>query len=129
MSHACMFEGVDTVIVRVRDVEAARAWYGDLLGCRESYGDAAAGIVVFECGGPTTVTLFALAPGESAQPHASGCWPVFRVRDAEGARAELASRGIAVEPLQSDGTVRWFDFLDPEGNRLEACEVLGAGWG
>ena len=128
MSHACMFQGIDTVILRVRDIEAARAWYADLLGCRESYGDPAAGIVVFECGGPTTLTLFALGPGESSS-HEGGCWPVFRVRDAEGSRAELASRGIAVDPLQSDGTVRWFDFTDSEGNRLEACEVLGAGWG
>jgi catechol 2,3-dioxygenase-like lactoylglutathione lyase family enzyme len=124
-----MFEGIDTVIVRVRDMEAACAWYGDLLGCRESYGDPAAGIVVYECGGPTTVTLYALGPGESAPSSGGGCGPVFRVRDAEGARAELAARGIAVHPLQSDGTVRWFDFTDSEGNRLEACEVLGAGWG
>jgi catechol 2,3-dioxygenase-like lactoylglutathione lyase family enzyme len=122
------FEGIDTVILRVRDLDAARAWYTERLGFRESFGDLAAGLVVLECGGRTTITLFALAPGESAG-HAPVCWPVFHVRDAEGTRAALDARGVSVEPLQSDGTVRWFDFVDLEGNRLEACEVLGAGWG
>lgn len=122
------FEGIDTVIMRVRDLEAARAWYTERLGFRETYGDLAAGLVVLECGGQTTITLFALGPGESAS-HGSACWPVFHVRDAESTRAALEARGITVEPLQSDGTVRWFDFVDCEGNRLEAAEVLGAGWG
>jgi catechol 2,3-dioxygenase-like lactoylglutathione lyase family enzyme len=129
MSASCLFEGIDTVIVRVRELGTARAWYTERLGCRESFGDPAAGLVVLECGGPTTITLFELGPGEPIPSGPTACWPIFHVRDAEGVRSELAGRGVAVDPLHSDGTVRWFDFADPEGNRLEACEVLGAGWG
>ena len=128
MSGASLFEGIDTVIVRVRDLEASRRWYEERLGLVARHEDAASGVVVLDCGGSASLTLFALGPGEAAPPAPAACWPIFRVRDAERARAELASRGVQVERLMSDGSATWFDFADAEGNRLEACQILGAGW-
>ena len=128
MSPPSLFEGVDTVMVRVRNLEASRRWYEERLGLAPRHEDAASGVVVLDCGGATTLTLFALDPGEAAPATPPGCWPIFRVRDAERARAELESRGVRVERLMSDGSATWFDFVDEEGNRLEACQILGAGW-
>lgn len=124
---ASLFVAVDTVIVRVRDLASSRAWYEERLGLEVSF--EGPGIVVFDLGEgrQTTLTLYELSPGE-AEPAAGRCFPVLRVDDADAVRDSLAGRGVEVEAIQTDGTTRWFGFRDPEGCRLEACQIVSAGW-
>lgn len=77
------FSRLDTVILRVRDIEAA-----------------------------------------SAGPGRAGTYPILGVGDAEAAHAFVASHGGSPGAVEAGGGVRYFGFTDPDGNFLEACQVL-----
>jgi catechol 2,3-dioxygenase-like lactoylglutathione lyase family enzyme len=51
-------------------------------------------------------------------------FPIFSVADAQAARADFKEMGIDVGELQEDKFVQTFFFYDPDGNILEACQVL-----
>lgn len=124
---ASPFVAMDTVIVRVRDLATGRAWYQERLGLEVSF--EGPGVVVFDVGpgGKTTLTLYELSPGEE-EPPPGRCFPVLRVDDVQAARDALEARGVEVEPIRTDGTAKWFGFRDAEGCRLEACQIVSAGW-
>lgn len=119
-----MFTRLDTMILRVRDVGAALRWYADVLQLSPSYVDADEGLAVLDMEG-TSLTLWQLRAGEEPAPgDAAGSFPIFGVSDAAVAHERLRGRGVAVDPLQAGPGVHFFTFRDPDGNRLEACEVL-----
>lgn len=52
---------------------------------------------------------------------------IMRVRNlpaARAAHAHLLARGVEVGPVTEGPGVRYVRFADPDGNPLEACEVL-----
>ncbi|HEX3158345.1 MAG TPA: VOC family protein [Gemmatimonadaceae bacterium] len=118
-----MFSRLDTLILRVRDLTAAQTWYAETLGLEAAFVDETEGLAVLGLDG-TSLTLWALKPGERAATGGSGSYPIFGVADAAAAHARLAERGVAAEALQTAPGVRFFGFHDLDGNRLEACEVL-----
>lgn len=100
----------------VKDIAAARAWYGDVLGLRHlySFGDLA----FFDCGG---VRLF-LSEGEGT---ASESILYFRVPDIRSAHREMTGRGVTFTHAphmihrHEDGIEEWMAFLtDNEGRPL-----------
>ena len=100
----------------VRDIAAARAWYGDVLGLAHLY--SFGNLAFFDCGG---VRLF-LSEGEAA---ASESILYFLVDDVRTAQASLAARGIEFTHAphmihrHADGTEEWMAFLnDNEGRPL-----------
>ena len=100
----------------VRDIEAARAWYGEVLGLTHLYSFGK--LAFFDCGG---VRLF-LSEGEGA---ASQSILYFLVDDVRAAHAALAARGLAFTHAphmihrHADGTEEWMAFLeDNEGRPL-----------
>lgn len=117
-----MFSRLDTVILRVRDLAAARAWYATTLDLHAVYEDAAQGLAVLGLHGGTSVTLWA-HPAEDPIP-ASSTFPIFAVADSRAAHAQLGARGVAVEPVIEAEGVSFFRFRDLDGNPLEACEVV-----
>ena len=120
-----MFSRLDTLIMRVRDLRAAREWYGDALGLSATYVDEAEGLAVLGLEG-TSLTLWQLKPNEHAGASGAGSYPIFAVADATAARAQLQARGVTAETIQTGQGVRYFGFHDLDGNRLEACELLTA---
>jgi catechol 2,3-dioxygenase-like lactoylglutathione lyase family enzyme len=119
-----VFNRVDTVILRVRDLGKAVEWYHERLGLEPIHTDPEEGLSVLALG-DTSVTLWQLKDGEEPPaPEAAGTFPIFGVPDAKAARSELKRRGVDVGPLNKGGGVRFFTFRDPDGNRLEVCEVL-----
>ncbi|MGH7544559.1 MAG: VOC family protein [Gemmatimonadota bacterium] len=118
-----VFNRVDTVILRVRDYEKAVKWYRDRLGLEPIHTDPEEGLAVLALG-DTSLTLWQLKADEvPSPPEAAGPFPIFGVLKAKAARSELRKRKVEVGPLKEDGGVRYFTFRDPDGNRLEACEV------
>lgn len=100
----------------VKDIAAARAWYGEVLGLRHlySFGDLA----FFDCGG---VRLF-LSEGEGT---ASESILYFRVPDIRSAHREMTGRGVTFTHAphmihrHDDGVEEWMAFLsDNEGRPL-----------
>ena len=100
----------------VKDVGAARVWYGEVLGLRHLY--SFGNLAFFDCGG---VRLF-LSEGEGA-PSESILY--FRVPDIRAAHQALDGRGVQFTHAphmihrHADGTEEWMAFFaDNEGRPL-----------
>jgi catechol 2,3-dioxygenase-like lactoylglutathione lyase family enzyme len=112
-----MITGVDFVTVFVKDFDAAKEFYGTVLGlpCSVEY-ERAPG-AEFETGSLTLQVLDAEAIGREFKPSTH---PIaFHVEDVEAARAELESRGLsfAADTMDS-GVCHLAFFKDPDGNAL-----------
>lgn len=120
------FSRLDTVILRVRDIDAASDWYQALLGVAPTYEDAAEGLVVLPVGDSGSLTLWRLTPEaqRAAGAGRAGTYPILGVADAEAAHAFVASRGGTPDAVEAGEGVRYFGFTDPDGNFLEACQAL-----
>ncbi|ASS76660.1 hypothetical protein CIG75_17915 [Tumebacillus algifaecis] len=116
-----LFERVDTVILRVQDLQAARAWYEQKLGLTAGYYDEAEGYLVLNLS-ETPISLYQLRAGETRPSKgAAGSYPILFTKEIERVHAVLTERGVEVEPIQTGGGVSYFIFHDLDGNRLEAC--------
>lgn len=109
----------------VRDIEAARGWYGEVLGLKHlySFGDLA----FFDCGG---VRLF-LSQSERAGEAESIIY--FRVPDIRLSHTALESAGVAflnaphLIHRHEDGTEEWMAFFnDNEGRPLAIMSQVTA---
>jgi catechol 2,3-dioxygenase-like lactoylglutathione lyase family enzyme len=119
-----LFDGLDTVLLRVRDVDAAEAWYREKLGLTRTFADPGERLVVLDVGGPTSLTLWQLKAGEvAAGAGTARSFPIFRVAEARGTRQALRERGVRCGDFVDGGGVISFQFFDPDDNVLEACQV------
>jgi predicted enzyme related to lactoylglutathione lyase len=103
-----------TVGLPVSDLGHAVRWYQEVFGLGEPDLAPADGVLEFQIG-PLWLQLSA-AP---TAPSVTGTVTRFGVADAGAERTRLAQLGVAVGPLeQVPGAVDYFDFTDPDGNRL-----------
>lgn len=106
-----------TVGLPVSDPGHAVRWYRQVFGLGEPDLAPADGVVEFQVG-PVWLQL-SMAPVAPITPAAAGTVTRFGVADAGAERTRLARLGIAVGPLEHvEGAVDYFDFTDPDGNRL-----------
>ena len=117
MDEALSMGPVGQIARRVKDIGAARQWYGEVLGLPHlySFGDLA----FFDCGG----TRLFLSQDDSAEQGESILY--FRVPDIRTAHAGLAARGIEfinaphMIHRHGDGTEEWMAFFkDNDGRPL-----------
>jgi catechol 2,3-dioxygenase-like lactoylglutathione lyase family enzyme len=101
----------------VTDIDAAVAWYRDVLGLPHLF--TFGKLAFFDCGG---TRLYLSAEGDGAAPESI---LYFRVDDIEAVHAELAARSVEfigaphMVHRHADGTEEWFAFFkDPEGRAL-----------
>lgn len=117
-----IFNGIDTIILRVSDLRASKQWYEEKLGLTTLYADVDSGLVVLDTGGATSLTLY-----QTSEPIANNAetasFPIFSTADAALTRHQLQQRGVETSELTVDKTVSFFMFYDPDGNLLEACQV------
>ena len=125
MAEVDLFATLDTVVLRVHDVDAAKAWYQAKLGLEVSSEDMGERLVTFELRGGTSLTLLELKRGESLLETLGvvGTFPVFAVLDARHAWEVLRARDVLVDPLRDTGPVLSFEFRDLDGNKLEVRET------
>lgn len=118
-----IFAKVDTIIVRVDDLDVAQAWYEEKLDLSPNFWDEEQRIVVMETGADTSLTLWERAPdAPPAPPPKSGSYPIFFTEDLPSAHRLLAGRGVRVGEIEGEeGSTRWFGFTDPFGNWMEIC--------
>jgi predicted enzyme related to lactoylglutathione lyase len=112
-----LINGVDFITLPTRDYQAARKFYGDVLGLAFSKQWGSMPACEFETGTVTIAVLQSDAFGVEFQPHTH---PVeFHVDDFEAARTELESRGVEFVGDTIDSGVCWqAHFRDPDGNAL-----------
>ena len=120
--RAGIFTRLDTVIVRVRDLVRAKAWYQEVLELTPRFETEF--IVVFDTGGPTSLTIEYPGPEVEAQVVRSGAarsYPIFYADDIDSVHELLTLRGVKAGSVQVDGAVRYFAFEDLEGNFFNVC--------
>ena len=115
------FLRLDTVILRVKDIKKASNWYQQKLGFRATYSDDDEKLVVFDLQGTTSLTLWQLKDKEKLAT--SSTYPIFLADDIQTAHETLAAQRVKTEAITENGSLRWFSFYDPDGNRLEVCQV------
>jgi len=108
----------------VKDIEAARQWYGEVLGLTHLY--SFGNLAFFDCDG----TRLFLTQGDGS-PAESILY--FRVPDIRLAHAELGQRGIEFIDAphmihkHGDGTEEWMAFFkDNEGRTLAIISQVAA---
>jgi DNA-binding CsgD family transcriptional regulator/catechol 2,3-dioxygenase-like lactoylglutathione lyase family enzyme len=100
---------------QVKDIEAARLWYGDVLGLTHlySFGDLA----FFDCDG----TRLFLSQGEGTHQGESIIY--FQVKDIRSSHSSLAAHGVEfmnaphMVHRHDDGTEEWMAFFKDNENR------------
>jgi predicted enzyme related to lactoylglutathione lyase len=121
-----LIRGVDFIAVPTKDYEAAKKFYGEVLGLPfgKQWGEMPAG--EFETGTVTIAVMQADAFGIDFSPNST---PIeFHVDDYEGAKAELESRGVEFVSETIDSGVCWQAiFRDPDGNSLAIHHRYAAG--
>src|SRR5688500_727484 len=111
-----MFQGVYVISLPTQDAASAGKWYAEVLGLTKTFENP--GMAGFRVGDALTLVL-----SESDQKASgAGGVPIFKAADLDAARAALLRAGVAVSPVKSHGKVRWIEFHDPDGNRLEASD-------
>lgn len=116
MSHHESLGAISQVARSVRDIAAARRWYGEVLGLPHLY--SFGNLAFFDCGG---VRLF-LSEGDGGD---AASILYFRVDDIHAMQHTLEARGVVFHGAphlihrQADGTEEWMTFFkDPEDRPL-----------
>ena len=119
------FTHIESVVLRVRSLRAAVAWYRASLGLQVLFEDAAEGMAVLNVGQGCSLTIWELyGDGEGAPAGPSGTFPILEAVDAHAYRLDLQTRGVVTSDLRESAALRCFTFWDLDSNRLDVCEVL-----
>lgn len=128
---AIRIRGIDHVVLRVRDLERALAFWCDVLGCREERRLADLGLVQLRAGAALIDLVDAAAPlgRQGGAPPGSGGRNVDHVAlrlesfDEATLRAHLHAHGVSAGPVETrygaEGMGPSVYIHDPDGNVIE----------
>ncbi len=117
-------EGLSAVTIHVRDIQAARKFYRDVLGLHEAGFTEQTGRAVFDFpGNPTILAMHVQRPGEGGREPGTVSGIIFQHHDPRAAVEEIRRRGgtITMEPLDVSGpggTITRAVVADPDGNEF-----------
>lgn len=114
--------GIDTVIIRVSDIEVSKQWYIETLGFNTLWEDKEMKLVVLDTGSQPGLTLWQTEHKISINKETAS-YPIFRTENANNAKIILEQKGVNTDEIITDSHVTYFRFYDPDGNVIEACEV------
>lgn len=109
---------IDTIFVPAKDTDAAAEWYKRMFSMSEIFRSAGYIGLRFDAGAPKGTAL-TLIPAETI----SNDYVAFNLfsPDPDGLRAALIADGREVTGIQDQGAMRWFDFVDISGVRVNVC--------
>lgn len=126
--HPFMVQGIDHIVLRVRERSRALAFYCELLGCSVEREQPELGLTQLRAGSSLIDLVTLDGPLGAGEPPGAGrnlehfCLTVAPY-DERALIAWLAARGIAVQEPGSrygaQGEGRSFYIEDPDGNRVE----------
>ncbi len=121
--HAGIFDALNMVVMRVRDLNSARSWYERVLELRVAEDSSSGPTVVLDLGRGANLCLWQIGPDEALPgSEAATAFPNFRTGDVDGTHDKLEGLGVSVTPLKDSGGVKWFSFYDPDGNRIDVVQ-------
>jgi predicted enzyme related to lactoylglutathione lyase len=116
-------KGLDHVYYWTRDMDAAVAFYCDVVGLTMVRRDGA-NWAEFDAG-PVKFALHGVVDGHPVQP--GGGTAVFEVSDVDEARRILEERGVEFgHSADVAGYARFASFADPDGNTVQIIEYAGS---
>jgi len=118
-----LFEGIDTIIIRVKKIEKSKLWYKDKLGFKIIWEDIKLKLVVLDTGGKTSLTIWQ-TDKEIIVDKETSAYPIFGVKDANLIKEKLTINEVKVDNIITDDHTKYFRFYDPDGNIFEVCEVV-----
>jgi catechol 2,3-dioxygenase-like lactoylglutathione lyase family enzyme len=115
-----LFKNINVCYVYVRNWEAARKFYQDLLGWPEAYASDEIGWVEWGAEGATHFAINRWDEEGEMPPVGGTPKVVLSVDDAFKTTEALRAKGIRCdEVIDIPGVVTYGAFFDPEGNRIE----------
>jgi catechol 2,3-dioxygenase-like lactoylglutathione lyase family enzyme len=117
------FSGEIMPAFHVKDLDAARRWYRDVLGFEVVYDLPEQGWC--ELATPSKDAKLGLAADDTAAG-SNQAYCAFGVKDMAAAKAQLVQHGVALEGdvVELPGIVKLLYFRDPEQNRLMFFQSL-----
>ena len=115
-----------TIAVSVSNLQAARAWYRDVLGLEEGFAVEEAGWIEFAAPVENVVIGLSGIPEGEQHPGASPVNITFGVENVDEARAHLEAKGVQFNGPTNElpGMVRLAEFKDPDGNVMLLAQNL-----
>lgn len=119
------FRGIQTVVTTVRDVDASRAFYEQVLGLECVYRNE--GVAALDGGGPRILLHPGLAEGENPRRGHAVYW---NVDDVDGLVDDVRRAGgeIVQEPRNTPWGERDATFLDPDGYSINVTQSGPDSW-
>ena len=116
--------GLGGVFYVVKDPEASRAWYRDVLGIDGEYGPM---LRWSEETGEAPYSLIShFADAEYLKPGTAPFMINLRVDDLDGLIAELQAKGVDVLDSADEGYGKFAWLLDPDGVKIELWQQVAA---
>jgi predicted enzyme related to lactoylglutathione lyase len=111
---------VTTSWYQVNDLNAAKKFYGEMLGLKKTF-EMEGWCEFSHAGGNASIGLNGMRDREEG-----GATVVLRVDDLARVQKELKAKGVKFEGevREVPGVVRIATFRDPSGNRLQLCQPL-----
>lgn len=111
-----LFEKIDTICLKVSDVEKSSLWYQDILGFKESLKGKNYRILLLD---KDTIPLTIEEGGVA--PSSNQAYPIFYTRNIKAVYEKLKENQVTIGEMEMDGINQYFDFYDLDGNHLQAC--------
>lgn len=110
-----LIERIDTICLKVRDIEKSSRWYQEMLGLVEHYKEEH--YVILKIGeGDISLTL------EKGEPSGQDtAYLIFFSSILDEAHQVLSERGVKVSDIQKDGLNTFFELYDLDGNKSQIC--------
>ena len=126
VNRMMLFHGVNVVSLSVPDLDAARHFYGNVLGLGTPlYDMPEIGWIEFGTGGGGNL---AVTTNEPEAPPNTRTTVVLNTADCFATCAALRGRGVRCDdPVVVPGVIVYCTFYDPFGNRLQMCSEIRTG--
>jgi predicted enzyme related to lactoylglutathione lyase len=109
-------QGVDFIRIPATDIEAAKDFYGRVLGLPDGPSQHE-DWVEYQAGNVTLAVMTPETQGDEFAPLTPGSF-AFRVPDVAAAKAQLEAEGVHVADVWDSGVCNGVSFVDPAGNRI-----------
>ena len=115
-----LFKNVSVVSYHVKDWDAARKFYKEILEWPVAYESEEMGWMEFGFDNETHLAISRWDAADPMPPYLGGATAVLAVDDAVAVTEKLRARGVHCDDAVTiPGTVCFGTFYDPEGNRIQ----------
>ncbi|MBO1628462.1 VOC family protein [Bacillus arachidis] len=121
-----LLTGMEGVFIPVKDPKISSEWYEEKLGFKLIYIEKEAAVMKIEEESQTVVCLVKTVNHQPMKfPENNfgvGKYYNFIPKDINETYRLLIERGVKVNPIDEEGSTKFFTFFDPDGNPLGACQ-------